>query len=154
MPKTPRMLVSALVAALATSAHARCMDSYLALGMHQQRPARETAGGRAAETAADTIRAIDEVITPPGHVIGFLYVTADGGRFFGTRTHALEPADGKPYVRRIFLRDGLVPRSQLDAILATQDGNAVIYVPNEARLFSALQLTTKACVTAPQQRAA
>lgn len=86
------MLTAILVAALVSSGQGHCLDSYLAGGMHQQRPAREIRGGRVPSTAGDTVTRIDRVIAPPGDTIGFLYTTADGGRFFGTRTRAHEPA--------------------------------------------------------------
>ncbi|MBC5801307.1 MAG: hypothetical protein GIX03_14210 [Candidatus Eremiobacteraeota bacterium] len=141
------MLAPILIAALASSGHGHCLDSYLALGMNQQRPARQVRGGRVPSTAGDTVTRIDQVVAPPGHTIGFLYTTADGGRFFGTRTRAHEPAVGRSYVRRIFARDGLVSRAQLDNILANQGGNAIIYVPNQARLFPRLGLSTQACAS-------
>ncbi len=141
------MLTAILIAALVSSGQGHCLDSYLTVGMHQQRPAREIRGGRVPSTAGDTVTRIDRVIAPPGDTIGFLYTTADGGRFFGTRTRAHEPAAGRPYVRRIFVRDGLATPAQVDNILANQDGNAIIYVPNEARLFPRLGLSTQACAS-------
>ncbi len=141
------MLVPLLLAVLASPGSPHCLDSFLGIGAHQQRPARAAGSGHVAATAGSRIDRIDRVVSPPGETIGFLYATTDGGRFFGTRTRAHEPSSAAPYVRAIFLRDALVPRSQLDRILASQDGNAILYVPNEKRLFSKLKLQRSACVS-------
>ncbi|MDQ2908944.1 MAG: hypothetical protein M3R44_06285 [Candidatus Eremiobacteraeota bacterium] len=141
------MFALILAVALVPSHNGHCLDSYLGIGMHQQRPAQEKPGTRAPATVADTVGRIDQVVAPPGVTVGFLYTTTDGGHFFGTRTRAHQTAAAQRYVRDIFVRDGLIPRAQLDGILATQDGNAIIYVPNEVRLFSALGLERQACAT-------
>ncbi len=142
------MFALVLAAFLVSSHNGHCLDSYLSIGMHQQRPAQEKPGRRAPLAAGDTVGRIDQVVAPPGRTIGFLYTTADGARFFGTRTRAHQAAPAQRYVRAIFARDGLVTRAQLARILANQDGNAIIYVPNEVRLFSALGLGRQACAPA------
>ncbi len=122
-------------------ANTGCLDSYLQLGAAASPP---HASGPA---SGHVVRRIDRLVAShaPGEpVIGFVYRTADGNPFFGSRT-AVTP-QARPYVRHLFERDGRATEAQLAAILSEQHGNAILWIPNAVRLLPGLGLSPVFCV--------
>ncbi len=118
-----------------------CLDSYLRLGGVASPP--QPSG----PASAHVVRRIDTLVAtdaPGKPVVGFVYRTADGNPFFGSRTDVTPPA--RPYVRRLFERDGRVTQAQLAAVLGAQHGDAILWIPNAARLLPRLHLRPVFCV--------
>ena len=148
------MLGILLAAALASASPApgHCLDSFLAVGQPIA-PPRDVAR-RVEHSKSDRVVRIDVLIEPAlardrsiehAPMVGFLYVTERRDFLFGTRTRANVDAAVKPTVREIYAASSTATAGQLRALLARQNGNAIVYLASPLKLLRGLGLRAAPC---------
>ena len=134
----------------AAKAHARthCLDSFLAVGQGIARPI-DVALGRPSNPKPDFVIRTDLLVAPQlakTPLVGFLYVTRESNAFFSTRERKnIDPAV-LPIVRELYAASTTATSTQLDTLLARQNGNAVVFLPRALALLRSLKLRAAPCV--------
>ncbi len=125
-----------------------CLDSYLGVGTPIARP-RDVLLGRVSNPKPDYVIRTDLLLAPKLEktpIVGYLYITRESNAFFSTRERkSIDPAV-KPLVRDIYAASTTASKAELDALLAHQNGNAVVFLPRALRLLRSLDLRAARCV--------
>jgi hypothetical protein len=141
------LAVAAPVATAIKPAGTHCLDSFLAVGQPIARQI-DVVEGKVTNPKPDYVIRIDLLVAPDrpmAPLIGFLYITREENVFFSTRERAAIDPGAKPLIREIFAASTTATSSELDTLLAKQNGNAVVYLPRALRTLRSLNLKAASC---------
>ncbi len=125
-----------------------CLDSFLAVGTPLARPL-DIALGKVSNPKPDYVIRTDFLIAPKlekSPIVGYLYITHESNAFFSTRERKNVDPAVQPLIRDIYAASTTATKPELDALLARQDGNAVVFLPRALRLLRSLDLRAAPCV--------
>ena len=145
-----RVMLPLAAASPPPSNGSQCSDSFLALGAPMVRPSDVARGIE--HTAPERVVRISILVAPNvagAPIVGYLYITSGRSVFFGTRRHdQIDPA-AVPLIREIYAASSTATASQLNGLLAHQNGNAILYLAQPLRLLKRLGLGAVRCIALP-----